>query len=66
MNLLSVFEFIFLLIVIAYLVYEYASKDVALYVKILVFISWLLSFGFIFIEPLDIYFVNILLNFEYI
>jgi hypothetical protein len=62
MDLFSLLELIVLLLILALLVYEYAAKDVALYVKILVYVSWLLSFGFLFIVPLDVYVVKKIKN----
>ncbi len=57
MQIFSIIELLFILFYIAYLVYEYSMRSVPLYVKILVYVSWLLSFGFVFLVPLDIYYV---------
>ncbi len=58
MNIFSIIEFIAICAYVAYLIYKYARKDTAIYVKILVYISWLLSIGIVFIVPLDVYYVN--------
>lgn len=40
-----------------HLVHHYSSKDVPLYLRGLIFSTWLLSFGIVFLLPLDIYYV---------
>ncbi|KAL4503388.1 hypothetical protein ABPG72_000994 [Tetrahymena utriculariae] len=52
---LQLFEFFSLLFAVGYLVNEYSDKQVKKHIKILSFVAWLLSFGFVFIIPLDIY-----------
>lgn len=56
--LLQLIELISLLFAIGYLVHEYSDKLVGRHIKLLSFIAWLLSFGFVFIVPLDIYWVR--------
>ncbi|KAL4502427.1 hypothetical protein ABPG72_012014 [Tetrahymena utriculariae] len=58
MRIFSVVECIIYLIFIAYLVYEYSSKKAPSYVKIITYISWVISFGFVFVLPLDIYYTQ--------
>jgi hypothetical protein len=41
-----------------HLVRIYSCKDVPLYLKALIFSTWILSFGIVFLLPLDIYYVN--------
>lgn len=57
MELISILELAFTLFFIGYLVHHYSIKSIHIGIKLTVYISWLLSFGFIFILPLDIYFV---------
>lgn len=52
-------EWLIMFVLVGYLVYDYASKDAPLYVKITCFISWIFSFGIVVIIPMDVYFVNI-------
>lgn len=59
MFILTIIEIFLLIAYVGYLVYEYAQKDVPVYVKLLTFISWTMSFGIVFILPHDIYYVNI-------
>lgn len=58
MFILSLIEACLLIAYVGYLVHSYAQKEVHLYVKILTFLSWLLSFGIVLIIPHDIYFVQ--------
>ena len=58
MEILSLIELLGILCFIGYLVHEYSMKKIHIGVKAIVFISWLISLGFIFILPLDIYFVR--------
>ena len=55
---LTTVESILFLIFVFYLVHEYSSKEVPFYIKLLTFISWILSFAVVIILPIDIYFVN--------
>ena len=59
MFILTIIEFFLLIFFVAYLVYYYAQKEVPLYVKLLCFTSWIMSFGIVFILPHDIYYVTI-------
>lgn len=43
-----------LLIYVIYLIWEYSAKDVPLYIKILTFISWILTFSIVLVLPIDI------------
>ncbi|CAD8078221.1 unnamed protein product [Paramecium primaurelia] len=43
-----------LLIYVLYLIWEYSAKDVPLYIKILTFISWTLTFSIVLVLPIDI------------
>lgn len=45
---------IVLVFYIIYLVWEYAARDVPLYIKILTFTSWILTFSVALILPIDI------------
>lgn len=54
-SLIIAIEFTIMIIYIGYLVQSYSSKSVPVYVKMLVFISWIITFGFIFLLPLDLY-----------
>jgi hypothetical protein len=56
--LISFAEFITLSIVIFFLLKKYASSEVSLYVKVLTGSSWMISFGYLFILPNDIYYVS--------
>lgn len=47
-------ETILLLLYIYYLVWEYSAKDVPLYVKVLTYFSWLMTFSIVLILPIDI------------
>lgn len=58
MRVFSVIECSVFLIFVGYLVHEYSSKKVPMYVKIISYISWVISFGFVFLLPLDIYYVK--------
>jgi hypothetical protein len=66
MELISVIEFILTLSFIGYLVHHYSMKNIHIGIKITVYISWLLSFGFIIILPLDVYFVKKINKFKFI
>lgn len=59
MKIVSIFEIVIMFFYIAYLVYNYSRKDINKGIKITVFFSWILSFGFIILLPLDIYYVRI-------
>jgi hypothetical protein len=56
---LAIIEIGFLFSYVAFLVYEYAEKEVPLYVKFLTFISWVTSFSIVLLVPHDIYYVCI-------
>lgn len=56
MFLLSILEAIVLLIYVAYLVNSYAQQNLPIHIKAFTYISWLLSFGVVFIIPHDIYY----------
>lgn len=43
-----------LFIYVVYLIWEYSAKDVPLYIKILTFISWILTFSIVLVLPIDI------------
>lgn len=43
-----------LILSVLYLVWDYSAKDVPLYIKILTFISWILTFSIALILPIDI------------
>lgn len=58
MRVFSVIECSVFLIFVGYLVHEYSSKKVPMYVKIISYISWVISFGFVFLLPLDIYYAK--------
>ena len=58
MNFFSIFQLLLFLLFIGYLVYHYSMKSVSMWVKVTVYLSWILSFGFVFILPLDIYIVS--------
>lgn len=62
MELFSIIELVTILLGVAYLVYYYAQKKVGLHIKALAYFSWLLAFGFVFLVPLDVYFVK---NYRY-
>lgn len=57
-----IIEIIVLMVYIAHLVKEYTAREVPTYVIVLVYISWLLSFGIVTILPLDIYYVQYFLK----
>jgi hypothetical protein len=48
-----------------HLVRSYSCKDVPLYLRGLIFSTWLLSFGIVFMLPLDIYYVRVSLHSEH-
>ncbi len=50
-------EFLIFTLTIAYNVQLYSSKDIPRYIKLLVFLSWILCFIVILVLPFDIYFV---------
>lgn len=58
MEIISILICAGILLIVAYLVYFYADKSVKIHIKLLTYFSWLLSFGFVFLVPIDIYFVN--------
>ena len=58
MQIFTIIEVIALALFTGYLVWYYSAKDVALYVKIIVFISWYLNFITIALIPIDVYFVT--------
>ncbi len=66
MNIFVIVQIILSLGYVAYLVYIYSLKNVPIGIKILVFITWFLSFSIVFILPLDIYNVKIYLILEHI
>jgi hypothetical protein len=47
-------EIVLSIFFVLYMVLKYARNDVKLYVKVLTFFSWLLSFGFVALVPIDI------------
>lgn len=57
----TILESIIISIISAYYIFYYAKKDVPLYVKFIVFISWQLAFQTISILAMDIYYVFFLL-----
>jgi hypothetical protein len=52
------FECMIFLLIIAYEVNIYSSKDIPFYCKLLVFLCWTLSFVILIVIPLDIYYVK--------
>lgn len=64
MFLLTIIEVVCLCVFTAYLVNEYAQREVPLYVKILTFISWIMSFGIVFLLPHDIYYVALYIHID--
>lgn len=50
-------ESILYFLIVAYLVEKISSKEVPLYLKILIFLCWSMSFEVIVLLPLDIYYV---------
>ena len=58
MYILSIIEIILLILYVIFLVNEYSAKSVPMYIKILTFISWLMSFGIVLVIPHDIYYVR--------
>ena len=50
-------EVLVFLLCVAYLLYKYSEKSVPFYVKISVYITWILCFSIIILLPLDIYYV---------
>ncbi|CAD8073309.1 unnamed protein product [Paramecium sonneborni] len=56
MFILTILEGLTLLFYVGYLVREYSQQQVPFYVKLLTYISWILSFGIVFIIPHDIYY----------
>lgn len=56
----TVLEIEILFILFGYLMFKYYARDDKLYIRILVYLSWFLSFGLVIFLPLDIYHVNFL------
>lgn len=57
MEILLIIEIILLILTVGYMTYEYSMKSVSIYVKIVVLLSWIVSFSYLCIVPLDIYYV---------
>ena len=52
-------EILIFLGIVYYQVHAYASKDIPLYLKSLIFLCWCLSFVVIIFLPIDIYYVKL-------
>jgi hypothetical protein len=59
MEILLIIEIILLILVVGYMTYEYSMKSVSIYIKLIVLFSWIVSFSYLNIVPLDIYYVII-------
>ncbi len=53
--LIVVVQIVLMLLYVAYLIYQYALPQVPPAVKVLVYLSWLLSFSIVIILPYDIH-----------
>ncbi|KRX05262.1 hypothetical protein PPERSA_00563 [Pseudocohnilembus persalinus] len=58
MELITIIELVSFLLCVAYLVYYYSIKSISLHIKLLTYFSWVISFGFLFIVPLDVYYTK--------
>jgi len=53
--LIIVAQIVLTLLYVAYLIYQYSMVQVSLVVKVMVYLSWLLSFSIVIILPYDIH-----------
>ena len=64
MELLLIIEILILILVVIYMTYIYSMKSVSIYVKLVVLISWIVCFSYLFIVPLDIHYVITFIKFK--
>lgn len=58
MEIFLTLKIIALFVLTAYLLWYYAAKDVSFRIKVVVFVSWFMTFAPIVLLPDDIYYVN--------